>query len=96
MKTFLFDIPAPPSHNPEYAAYLRTETWERKRDAVFERDNGVCQGCLEESIEHVHHMTYANLYDELLFQLIGLCANCHNKVHWIKKANREVRDDLDY
>lgn len=90
------DIPEPPRHNPKYNAYLRSPEWKKKRDAVFQRDGGICQGCLEEPIENVHHTTYANLFDELLFQLIGLCETCHRKIHWIKKANEEVPDDLEY
>lgn len=65
-----------------YRQYLRSPEWKRKRDAVFDREKGICQGCLNEPIEHVHHATYTHQYDELLFQLIGLCENCHRKVHF--------------
>jgi len=65
-----------------YQQYRNTPEWQRKREAVFEREKGICQGCLQEPIEHVHHATYTHLYDELLFQLIGLCENCHRKAHF--------------
>jgi 5-methylcytosine-specific restriction endonuclease McrA len=67
----------------EYHAYLASPKWKAKRDAVFQRENGLCQGCREEPIEHVHHMTYTHCGDELLYQLIGLCGTCHNKSHFI-------------
>lgn len=65
-----------------YSLYLQSPEWEKKRDAVFQRENGICQGCLEEPIEHIHHTTYAHLFDEPLFELIGLCEGCHRKVHF--------------
>lgn len=68
----------PPKH---YNAYLQTRRWARIRDAVIERDK-VCQGCLQEPIEHVHHKNYKHVCDELLFELVGLCEDCHRKVHY--------------
>lgn len=67
----------------QYLAYLQSEKWKRKRDAVFQRENGLCQGCREEPIEHVHHLTYSHCGDELLHQLVGFCGTCHNKSHYL-------------
>ena len=77
-------LPKPPS-DPRYHAYLNSREWARKRELVIERD-GVCQGCLSEPIEHVHHTTYTHCGDELLFQLIVLCENCHRKVHFYEPS----------
>jgi hypothetical protein len=65
----------------KYEAYLRTPEWRQKRAKVIDRENGLCQGCRERRIEEVHHATYANLGNELLFQLIGLCSPCHRVAH---------------
>lgn len=64
-----------------YQDYLRTPEWKEKRGMVIDRENGLCQGCRKAAIEEVHHATYATRGDELLFQLIGLCAPCHRKAH---------------
>jgi 5-methylcytosine-specific restriction endonuclease McrA len=69
--------------NADYYLYLQSSEWKAKRQAVWERESGLCQGCRAEPIEHVHHSTYSHLFDEPLFQLVGLCENCHRKVHFV-------------
>lgn len=65
----------------EYAAYLLTPQWRTKRQAVLERERYRCQGCMVGRATEVHHTTYANVGDELLFQLVALCEPCHRKAH---------------
>jgi hypothetical protein len=65
----------------EYAEYLSSPQWRDKRKAVIARENGICQGCRIAKIDEVHHLTYDNRGDELLFQLVGLCKTCHRKAH---------------
>ena len=69
-------------NKPVYHRYLKTRDWRYKRDLVFERENGLCQGCKSEPIEEVHHLTYIHIFDELLYELVGLCENCHRKAHF--------------
>lgn len=64
-----------------YAAYLKTPEWRERRAKVIDRENGLCQGCREKRITEIHHLTYDNRGDELLFQLVGLCSDCHAKLH---------------
>ena len=61
--------------------YLRSETWAKKREMALLRDKGVCQGCFFKKASEVHHLTYSNWSDELIFQLVSLCRDCHVKVH---------------
>lgn len=65
----------------QYTAYLKTDKWKHLRQQVLERENFMCQGCHYSKAVHVHHTTYDNLGDELLFQLVALCVQCHNKLH---------------
>lgn len=65
----------------QYNAYLKTPQWQYKRQQVLERAGYQCEGCRISKAVHVHHTTYENLYDELLFQLVALCVSCHNKLH---------------
>lgn len=65
----------------QYEAYRRTPLWQAKRARVLKRANGLCEGCLEADAVVVHHLTYANMGDELFFQLVALCEDCHAKAH---------------
>lgn len=65
----------------EYSEYLMTENWRAKRRAVFERCGQVCEGCRERKATEVHHITYEHIYDEFLFELVGLCNECHSRMH---------------
>ena len=64
-----------------YQQYLTTDRWLEKRQMVLTRCNGVCEGCQMLPAREVHHLTYENVGNELLFQLVGLCSHCHARVH---------------
>ncbi|MES2434226.1 MAG: hypothetical protein V4586_10415 [Pseudomonadota bacterium] len=80
-------------YRQDYEGYRRTETWQRKRALVMKRAGGVCEGCLLCAAEIVHHRTYQNLGDELLFELVALCHQCHDKAH---PEHHESFYDVDY
>lgn len=61
--------------------YLQSESWAKKREMALLRDKGICQGCFFKKAAEVHHLTYSNWGDELIFQLVSLCHDCHVKVH---------------
>ena len=65
----------------KYHAYILSPEWGVKRAAVMARDKGICQGCLEKPAAQVHHLSYANLGNELLFELVALCKDCHTRAH---------------
>jgi 5-methylcytosine-specific restriction endonuclease McrA len=65
----------------EYAEYLQGPAWKLKREAVMERERGLCQGCRHRDATEVHHLTYDHKYDELLFELVALCESCHRRCH---------------
>jgi len=64
-----------------YDEYLQTDAWFDKRERVLRRDKYLCQGCLETEANHVHHMTYERLFNELLCDLVSLCGPCHQLCH---------------
>jgi 5-methylcytosine-specific restriction endonuclease McrA len=53
----------------------------------LERDDYLCQACLTNKAEEIHHLTYENIYDEPLYQLIAVCKRCHDKIE-AKKQNK--------
>lgn len=65
------------SRRADYDAYLQTPHWRALRRRVIERDNGLCQGCLEQPATEVHHLTYVRRGHEMAFDLVSLCRRCH-------------------
>jgi 5-methylcytosine-specific restriction endonuclease McrA len=61
--------------------YLQTDEWQEKREAVLDREDSLCQGCRAALATQIHHLNYDNWRDELLFQLVALCEDCHERVH---------------
>lgn len=68
-----------------YTAYLKTPQWRSKRTAVLARANGMCEGCLTRRATQVHHLTYAHVGDEFLFELVAICDECHSRIHKDRK-----------
>ena len=64
-----------------YNEYIKSAEWLNFRQLVLERDKNMCQGCLKSEAEEVHHLTYDNLGNELLFELISVCKPCHDRIH---------------
>lgn len=64
-----------------YDTYIKSEKWKQKAAIVRKRDNNICQACLSAPAQAVHHLTYKNLTDEPLFELVSVCHACHSKIH---------------
>jgi hypothetical protein len=64
-----------------YDEYRRSEAWRRKRQLVLKRAAGLCEGCGSAPATEVHHLTYAHIFGEYLFELVALCAACHRDYH---------------
>lgn len=70
-----------PGRRSDYADYLDSPQWKALRSSVMERCGGLCEGCRKSDADDVHHLTYRNLGREFLFQLVGLCRDCHTRWH---------------
>ncbi|MAF43025.1 MAG: hypothetical protein CMI54_02480 [Parcubacteria group bacterium] len=68
-----------------YNEYLQTPKWKAKRLSVLNRDNYICQGCLKNQAKQAHHLTYDHVGDELLFELVSICEECHIRIHFKKE-----------
>lgn len=64
-----------------YSDYLATPEWAKRRQLVLGRAQGLCEGCRSAAPVHVHHLTYDHAGDELLYELVALCRECHQKAH---------------
>jgi len=65
----------------DYHAYLETDEWSAKRLKVLIRDEYLCRACLENRATVVHHLTYAHIYNEPLYDLVAVCKQCHELIH---------------
>jgi hypothetical protein len=65
----------------QYILYLQSEEWKSKRLLVLERDKWICQSCKISKATEVHHLTYINLGNENLDDLISYCKKCHLSKH---------------
>ena len=75
-----------------YREYLKSPEWKLKREKVLKRAKNICEGCAEETAIEVHHISYANIGDELLFQLVALCEDCHRKAHSSDLVDADIED----
>ncbi len=73
-----------------YEQHLRSDKWREICRLVKRRDRGICQECLESVGEHVHHLTYERMGDELLSDLVLLCRGCHEEIHPHMTVDREA------
>lgn len=64
-----------------YNDYLESPEWHHRRRRVLDRCRGICEGCGTARAVHVHHLTYARAGREMLFDLVGVCADCHETIH---------------
>lgn len=65
----------------EYAVYLASGEWAEKRRKVFARAKGICEGCGDAPATQVHHLTYAHMGNEFLWELVAICNDCHEREH---------------
>ena len=65
----------------KYYEYLGSPEWMHKRLKVLNRDRYICQACLEKTAHIVHHLTYAHIFNEPLFDLVSVCEECHKSIH---------------
>jgi 5-methylcytosine-specific restriction endonuclease McrA len=69
------------TYKAEHEKFLRSAEWQKKRQKVMQRANGVCEGCGDLPATQVHHLTYKHWRDEFLFDLAAVCDSCHAKCH---------------
>jgi hypothetical protein len=65
----------------QYDQYMDSPAWKARRRAVMERSRGLCEGCGSRPATQVHHMTYANVCNEFLWELKAVCDHCHARCH---------------
>lgn len=64
-----------------YTEYLQSDIWKQRRELVMQRAGGTCESCGNEHATRVHHLTYAHVGQESLFELVAVCEPCHDLLH---------------
>lgn len=78
-----------------YAAYLQSPQWRYRRSLRLTLDNHQCQARLNECAgraNEVHHLTYAHIGNEPLFDLVSVCSSCHRQIS--EKEGRLRNEDV--
>ena len=65
----------------DYKEYIKSTAWYQKRLARLKKDKYTCQKCGDTEFLEVHHLTYDNLGDEPMEDLVCLCRDCHQAIH---------------
>lgn len=76
-------------------AYLSSPKWKALRQQVLARDNNKCVVSGRTDNLHIHHISYKNLGDELLSDLVTLHADVHNHLHQLLGYDRNEIYSLD-
>ena len=76
----------------QYIDYIQSDGWRQKREEyILVKKPTQCGSC-NRPFQHyfnLHHITYKNLGNEKLEDLIMLCSSCHRKLHdSLKEARR--------
>jgi 5-methylcytosine-specific restriction endonuclease McrA len=71
-----------------YDQYLRSPEWRARRALVMRRAGGTCEGCGTARANQVHHLTYAHVQREFLWELVAVCAACHERLHAEKEGGQ--------
>ena len=69
------------SNYTKYLNNLQSIYWKNIRMKALERDNYLCQSCMVVPAEEVHHITYINIGQEKIEDLISYCSKCHSDFH---------------
>ena len=87
-------------------AFYKSRTWQKTRQFIWKRDNGLCQDCLKKGLitpgKEVHHiveLTEENIMDASISlgedNLITLCKSCHEARHNVSNKNRRYSVNAD-
>ena len=77
-----------------YNQYLKSEQWQSLRKKVIGRAHGICEGCGNKTATDVHHLTYHRLGNEMLFDLVAVCKDCHIAIHKQSKAATDANYEM--
>ncbi len=71
----------------DYKKYICSPDWEAKKKLYYANHEKVCRSCGSDEREmHLHHRSYARIYNEADNDLMPLCSMCHSALHLFQKT----------
>ena len=89
-KHYLDDVDIPDTHQnkdssrDKYIEHLMSEKWKQTKLTRLLIDDFKCKQCnkpITAETSHCHHITYQNLGDEGMKDVVSVCPQCHNDIH---------------
>ena len=98
-KQYINDIEIPNTYQNQdfsrdtYVEHLMSEKWKQTKLTRLLIDDFKCKQCnkpITAETSHCHHITYQNLGDEGMKDVVSVCPQCHNDIHefYGKNASR--------
>ena len=98
-KHYLDDVDIPDTNcnadfsRDTYVEHLMSDKWKQTKLTRLLIDDFKCQQCdkpITAETSHCHHITYQNLGDEGMKDVVSVCPQCHNDIHefYGKNASR--------
>lgn len=80
----------------EYREYLKSDAWQQKRAMMFGLRGRKCEKCDATDVTlQIHHLTYANIFNEPPEDLQIVCIECHEKIHNKKPRVKKIKGDTE-
>jgi hypothetical protein len=71
----------------DYNKYINSREWAARKASYYETHHKECRSCgSDERDMHLHHRTYARIYQEEDGDLVPLCSECHAMLHLFQKS----------
>ena len=89
-KHYLDDVDIPDTNcnadfsRDTYVEHLMSDKWKQTKLTRLLIDDFKCQQCnkpITAETSHCHHITYKNLGDEGMKDVVSVCTQCHNDIH---------------
>ena len=89
-KHYLDDVDIPNTYSntdlsrDSYIEHLMSEKWKQTKLKRLSIDDFKCKQCnkpITAETSHCHHITYQNLGDEGMKDVVSVCPQCHNDIH---------------
>lgn len=71
----------------DYLKYINSPEWAARKAAYYECHHKQCRSCGSDDKElHLHHRSYARIYQEEDGDLMPMCMDCHAMLHLFQKS----------
>jgi hypothetical protein len=78
----------------DYNKYISSKEWAARKASYYETHHKECRSCgTDEEEIHLHHRSYARIYQEEDGDLIPMCVDCHAMLHKFQRSMKLPVED---